>query len=116
MVEPQDAMDLVIKRLQRDMILKVKKRLELNPRRSANQLAKDLKISDLSIRRILKNSYENLSHRLPTKRQYPPQLMVWAAVTEPGFKVISSTLNTKSPQLEKWQVFSRSKSVLLTYC
>lgn len=149
----------------REMVQKVKKRLERNPRRSANQMAKELKISDRSIRRILKNdlkvkpykiqkahdltpkqqqvrlerakellrlaesgqlpnivfsdekiftieqfvnsqndrvylrdrSYENLSHRLATRRQHPPQIMVWAAVTadgrspivfiEPGVKV-----------------------------
>uniref|UniRef100_A0A6P4F0R8 Uncharacterized protein LOC108045962 n=1 Tax=Drosophila rhopaloa TaxID=1041015 RepID=A0A6P4F0R8_DRORH len=39
----------------REMVQKVKKRLERNPRRSANQMAKELKISDRSIRRILKN-------------------------------------------------------------
>lgn len=149
----------------REMVRKVKKRLERNPRRSANQMAKELKISDRSIRRIMKNelkvkpykfqkahdltpkqqqvklerakellrlaesgqipnivfsdeiffpieqsvnsqndrvyltdrSYENMSHRLATRRQHPPQIMVWAAVTadgrspivfiEPGVKV-----------------------------
>lgn len=148
----------------REMVQKVK-RLERNPRRSANQMAKELKISGRSIRHILKNdlkvkpykiqkardlipkqqqvrlerakellrlaergqfpnivfsdeifftvdqfvyskndrvyltdrSYENLSHRLATRRQQPPQVMVWAAVTadgrspivfiDPGFKV-----------------------------
>jgi len=37
------------------MVKKVKKRIEQNPRRSANQMATDLKVSDRSIRRILKN-------------------------------------------------------------
>lgn len=37
------------------MVQKVKKRLQRNPRRIANQMAKDLKISDRSIRRIRKN-------------------------------------------------------------
>lgn len=149
----------------REMVQKVKKRIQRNPRQSANQMAKELKISDRSVRRILKNdlmlkpykiqkahdltpkqkqvrlkrakellrlaesgqfpnivfsdekifqieqfvnsqndrvyltdrSYENLSHRLATRRQHPPQIMVWASVTadgrspivfiEPGVKV-----------------------------
>lgn len=148
-----------------EMVRKVKKRIEQNPRRSANQMAKELKISRTSIRRILQNelkvkpykfqkahdltqkqkkvrlerakellhlaesgeipnivfsdeknfpieqfvnsqndrvylterTYENLSHRLATRKQHPPQVMVWAAVTadgrspivfiEPGVKV-----------------------------
>ncbi|XP_033222824.1 uncharacterized protein LOC117176680 [Belonocnema kinseyi] len=140
----------------REMVQKVKKRLERNPHRSANQMAKELKISNRNIRRILKNdlkvkpykiqrahdlipkqqqvrlkrakellhlaesgqfpnivlseekifpikqfgnsqndrvyltarSYENLSHRLATRRQHPQQIMVWAAVTADGLSSI----------------------------
>lgn len=148
-----------------EMVQKVSKRLERNPRRSANQMAKELGVSDRSVRRILKNdlkvkpykfqkaheltekqkkvrlqrakellrlaesgqfpnivfsdekifpieqfvnsqndrvylkerSHENLSHRMVTRKQHPPQVMVWAAATadgrspivfiEPGVKV-----------------------------
>ncbi|XP_026476402.1 uncharacterized protein LOC113382056 [Ctenocephalides felis] len=135
-----------------EMVKQVRKRLERNPRRSANQMANKLNISDRSIRRILKNdlkvkpykiqkahdltpkqqqvrlqrakellrraesgkfpnivfsdekifsiaqfvnsqndrvylterSDKNMSHRLATRRQHPPQIMVWAAVTADG--------------------------------
>lgn len=135
-----------------EMVLRVKKRIQRNPRQSANRLAKELKISDRSVRRILKNelkvkpykiqkahdlsssqkrvrldrskqllrmaadgelpsivfsdekiftieqfvnsqndrvylterSCDNLSLRLATRKQHPPQVMVWAAVTADG--------------------------------
>ncbi|XP_033222798.1 uncharacterized protein LOC117176654 [Belonocnema kinseyi] len=94
----------------REMVQKVKKRLERNPRGIANQMTKELKIFDRSIRRIpnivfsdekifpieqflnsesdrvylTDRSYENLSHRLATRRQHQQQIMVWAAVTADG--------------------------------
>ncbi|KAF2898539.1 hypothetical protein ILUMI_07635 [Ignelater luminosus] len=41
-----------------EMVRKVKKRLERNPRRSGNQMAKELNISQSSIRRILQNELQ----------------------------------------------------------
>ncbi|KAF2897019.1 hypothetical protein ILUMI_09157 [Ignelater luminosus] len=41
-----------------EMVRKVKKRLEQNPRRSGNQMAKELNISQSSIRRILQNELQ----------------------------------------------------------
>ena len=38
-----------------DMIRKVKARIQRNPRQSANKIAKEMLISDRSVRRILKN-------------------------------------------------------------
>ncbi|XP_053966563.1 uncharacterized protein LOC128868467 [Anastrepha ludens] len=136
----------------REMVQKAKKRLEQNPQRRANQMAKELKLSDFSISRILKNdlkvktydfqkshdltpkqqqvrlvrakelprltesgqfpntvfsdettfqieqfvnsqndrvyltdrTYLNLSHRLATRRQRPPPVMVWALCPQMG--------------------------------
>ncbi|XP_053959422.1 uncharacterized protein LOC128863991 [Anastrepha ludens] len=94
------------------MAQKVRKRLERNPRRSANQIAKELKISDHSIRHILKNDLKvkpykiQQAHDLTPKQQlvrlerakellrfaesgkFPPQVMVWATVTTDGRSAI----------------------------
>ncbi|XP_053968116.1 uncharacterized protein LOC128869564 [Anastrepha ludens] len=91
-----------------EMVRKVKARLERNPRRSGRKMAKELKISQDSIRRILKNelkvnfpieqfintqndrvylnerSYENWSLRMATGSNFPSQVMIWAAVTADG--------------------------------
>uniref|UniRef100_A0A0K8W705 Transposase Tc1-like domain-containing protein n=1 Tax=Bactrocera latifrons TaxID=174628 RepID=A0A0K8W705_BACLA len=60
----------------REMVRKVKKRLERNPRRSANRVAKELKISDSSIRHILKNGlkanpckFQKAHNRTPKQQQ-----------------------------------------------
>ncbi|XP_021694325.1 uncharacterized protein LOC110674337 [Aedes aegypti] len=46
------------------MVKIVKKRLERNPRRSATKLAKDLNISDRSIRRILKDKLQTKPYKI----------------------------------------------------
>lgn len=55
-----------------EVVQKVKKRLERNPRRSANQMAKDLNISQRSMRRILQNELKVKPyklHEVPTVQQ-----------------------------------------------
>ncbi|XP_055622148.1 uncharacterized protein LOC129765750 [Toxorhynchites rutilus septentrionalis] len=46
------------------MVKIVKKRLKRNPRRSATKLAKDLKISDRSLRRILKDKVQSKPYKI----------------------------------------------------
>ncbi|XP_033213937.1 uncharacterized protein LOC117171001 [Belonocnema kinseyi] len=57
----------------REMVQKVKKRLERNPRRSANQMAKELKISDRSIRLIQKNDLKVKSYKIRKAHYLTPK-------------------------------------------
>lgn len=56
-----------------EMVRKVKKRLERNPRRSANQMAKELKISERSIRRILKNELKVKPYKFQKAHELTPK-------------------------------------------
>lgn len=51
------------------MVKKVRKRLKRNPRRSANKMAKDLKISDRSVRRILENKLKTNPYKIQKVHQ-----------------------------------------------
>lgn len=55
------------------MVQKVKKRLERSPRQSANEMAKELKISDRSIRRILKNYLKVKSYKIQKDHDLTPK-------------------------------------------
>ena len=56
-----------------EMVSKVKKRLERNLRRSGNQIAKELKISQRSIRRILENELHVKPYKLQKAHDLTPQ-------------------------------------------
>ena len=56
-----------------EMVSKVKKRLERNPRRSSNQIAKELKISQRSIRRILENELHVKPYKFQKAHDLTPQ-------------------------------------------
>ncbi|XP_033220925.1 uncharacterized protein LOC117175325 [Belonocnema kinseyi] len=57
----------------REMVQKVKKRLERNPRQSANQMAKELQISKCSIRRILKNNLKVKPYKIQKVHDLTPK-------------------------------------------
>ncbi|XP_033228815.1 uncharacterized protein LOC117180425 [Belonocnema kinseyi] len=57
----------------REMVQKVRKRLERNPRRKANQMAKELKISNHSIRRILKNDLKIKPYKIQKAHDLTPK-------------------------------------------
>lgn len=56
-----------------EMIRKVKARLERNPRRSGNQMAKELKISQSSMQRLLKNELKVKPYKFQKGHGLTPQ-------------------------------------------
>lgn len=56
-----------------EMIRKVKARLERNPRRSGNQMAKELKISQSSMQRLLKNELKVKPYKFQKGHNLTPQ-------------------------------------------
>lgn len=56
-----------------EMIRKVKARIQRNPRRSGHQMAKELKISQRSIRRILNDVLKVKAYKLQEAHDPPPQ-------------------------------------------
>lgn len=58
-----------------DMVRKVKAQIARNPRRSSNQIAKKLKISDRSVRRILKDKLKLKPYKIQKIHELAPKQM-----------------------------------------